>query len=61
VPVYETLPGWHASLSDISRRDQLPEEAADYLTFLQGQMGVPVSMVGVGPGRAQFLHFNVVG
>ncbi len=61
VPIYETLPGWHTPLSDISRRDQLPAEASDYLTFVQDQMGVPVSLVGVGPGRAQYLPFSEVG
>lgn len=59
-PIYETLPGWGTSLSDISERHQLPGPAADYLAFLEQQMGVPVSLVGVGPGRRQFLHYGEV-
>ena len=29
----------------------------DYIAFLEQQVGVPISLVGVGPGREQFLHF----
>ena len=28
------------------------------MSFLQEQVGVPISLVGVGPGREQFLHFD---
>lgn len=57
-PVYEELPGWKTDLSALTRRDQLPKEALDYVAFLGEQVGVPISLVGVGPGRDQFLHFD---
>jgi adenylosuccinate synthase len=57
-PVYETLPGWQADLTGLTERRQLPPEALDYVAFLEDQVGVPVSLVGVGPGRDQFLHFT---
>jgi hypothetical protein len=28
------------------------------LEFLQEQVGVPIGVVGTGPGRDQFVHFN---
>ena len=31
-------------------------EAEAYLAFLEQQVGVPVTLVGVGPGREQFVH-----
>ena len=34
-----------------------PKEARDYVDFLSTQAGVPVSLVGVGPGREQFVRF----
>ena len=58
IPVYEELPGWKTDLSTLTRRDQLPKEALDYVAFLGEQVGVPISLVGVGPGRDQFLHFD---
>ncbi len=57
-PVYEELPGWRTDLSGVTRRSELPAEAAAYLGFIEEQVGVPVGMVGVGPGRRQVLHFN---
>ena len=38
-------------------RDHLPAAAHDYIAFLEEQVGVPVRLVGVGPGRDQFVHF----
>jgi adenylosuccinate synthase len=35
----------------------MPEAAKDYVAFLADQIGVPVRMVGVGPGREQFVSF----
>jgi adenylosuccinate synthase len=58
VPVYEELPGWHTDLSEITEAHQLPAAAEAYLAFLEEQVGVPVTLVGVGPGRAQFVHRN---
>ncbi len=56
-PVYEELPGWNTDLTGITERHDLPREAQDYVAFLEAQIGVPISLVGVGPGRDQFLHF----
>jgi adenylosuccinate synthase len=56
-PVYETLPGWQTDLSGITERRQLPEQAQRYISFLEEQIRTPIRLVGVGPGREQFLHF----
>jgi adenylosuccinate synthase len=56
VPVYEELPGWNTPLHEITEVHQLPKEAEAYLAFLEEQVGVPVRLVGVGPGRDQFVQ-----
>ncbi len=56
-PIYETLPGWQTDLSEITERHQLPQQALDYVGFLEAQVGVPIRLVGVGPGRDQYLYF----
>ena len=56
-PIYEELPGWKTDLSGITERKDLPRQAEDYIAFLEAQLGVPIGLVGVGPGREQFLHF----
>lgn len=60
VPIYEELPGWRTDLSEVGDRSELPQEAEDYLRFIEEQAGVPASLVGVGPGRDQFITFNAV-
>ena len=54
--IYEELPGWKTDLSKITDPAQLPAEAEAYLAFLEQQVGVPVTLVGVGPGREQFVQ-----
>jgi adenylosuccinate synthase len=57
-PVYEELPGWRTDLTTLTKRSQLPKQALDYVAFMQEQVGVKVGLVGVGPGREQFLRFD---
>jgi len=56
-PVYEELPGWRADLSGATELDDLPPAARRYVAFLAEQIGVPIKLVGVGPGREQFVRF----
>ena len=58
VAIYEELPGWNTSLVDLTEARLLPRAAEDYLAFLEDQVGVPVRLVGVGPGREQFVSRN---
>jgi adenylosuccinate synthase len=55
-PIYEELPGWQTDLTGATLRADLPRAAQDYIDFLSAQAGVPVSLIGVGPGREQFVH-----
>ena len=52
-PVYETLPGWQCDIDRCARVEDFPDEARDYLRFVEEVVGVPISFVGVGPDRAQ--------
>jgi adenylosuccinate synthase len=56
-PVYEELAGWQTDLSEVTELHQLPGAAKEYVQFLSDQAGVPVRLVGVGPGREQFVRF----
>jgi len=56
-PIYETLPGWKTDLTGITDRSELPTAALEYLAFIEKQCGIPVRLVGVGPGRKQVLNF----
>ncbi|MGH9029007.1 MAG: adenylosuccinate synthetase, partial [Acidimicrobiales bacterium] len=56
-PVYEELPGWRTDLSSATALGDLPGPVHDYVSFLAEQIGVPIKLVGVGPGREQFVRF----
>ncbi|HYA45044.1 MAG TPA: adenylosuccinate synthase [Acidimicrobiales bacterium] len=55
-PVYEELPGWKVDTSGATRLEDLPVAARDYVAFLSRQTGVPVTYIGVGPGRDQVIR-----
>ncbi|MDT4944844.1 MAG: adenylosuccinate synthase [Pseudonocardiales bacterium] len=50
-PIYELLPGWEEDISKARTLDDLPRNARNYVTTIEGMIGAPVSAVGVGPGR----------
>jgi adenylosuccinate synthase len=54
-PIYEDLSGWRDSTVGARRAEDLPRLAIDYLKFIEDQVAVPVSLVGVGPGRDQIV------
>ncbi|HLY80097.1 MAG TPA: adenylosuccinate synthase [Caulobacteraceae bacterium] len=56
-PIYEELPGWRTDLTAATAPADVPEAARNYVSFLSEQIGVPVRLVGVGPGREQFVSF----
>jgi adenylosuccinate synthase len=55
-PVYEELPGWQTDLSTARELHDLPAPARAYLAFLEEQVGVPITFVGTGPGRDQYVQ-----
>jgi len=50
-PIYEALPGWSQPLDSIQDYAALPPEARAYIARIETLVGVPVSLVGTGPGR----------
>jgi adenylosuccinate synthase len=54
-PVFETLPGWSEPLDDCSSVDDLPQAARRYVEFVEGELGVEVTLVGTGAERTSVL------
>lgn len=55
-PIYADLPGWRTDLTEAREVGDLPPEAVAYLDRLETEVGVPVTLVGTGPGRDQYVH-----
>ncbi len=58
VPVYEELPGWQSDTTGATSVADLPPAARRYVERLAELAGVPIRLVGVGPGREQFVRFD---
>lgn len=50
-PIYETLPGWTENTHGVSRWEDLPVNARNYLKRLETLCEVPVDIVSTGPER----------
>ncbi len=52
-PVYKDFTGWSSDISSVRRFEDLPKAAQRYIEFIESEIGVPVSMIGVGPERSE--------
>mgnify|MGYP001590695055 FL=1 len=52
-PVYEELDSWWDDLTKVRAYDQLPNNAKKYLRRIEQLLGVPISIISVGPKREQ--------
>jgi adenylosuccinate synthase len=52
---YTELPGWHEDISGARNIEDLPQAAREYLGFIEEFLGVPIVLIGVGPGRDQMI------
>jgi adenylosuccinate synthase len=52
---YVELPGWSEDLSECRSEDELPDAARQYLQLVSDFVGVPVALIGVGPGREEII------
>jgi adenylosuccinate synthase len=50
---YVELDGWSVDIGECKEESDLPLAAREYLAFIEDFIGVPVTLVGVGPGREQ--------
>ena len=50
-PVYETLPGWKSDIRGVTDYASLPQQARNYVDFIETQIGYPIKVVSTGPKR----------
>jgi adenylosuccinate synthase len=56
VPVYREMKGWNTALDGCSNVDDMPAELAEYVKFIENEVGLPIDIVSVGPDRLQTLQ-----
>lgn len=52
-PVYTEIKGWKTDMTSMTSEDQFPQEFKDYIKYLEEKLEVPITIVSVGPDRAQ--------
>jgi adenylosuccinate synthase len=58
IPVYKEMKGWNTSLTGVLEED-LPGELLEYVSFLEQQLNVPITIISTGPDRTQTIHRQV--
>ncbi len=52
-PIYENMPGWKNEITNAKTFEELPTNAQKYLRRLEELIGIPISIISVGPKRDQ--------
>jgi len=52
-PVYRTFKGWNTSTAGITSYDDLPQEAKDYVKFIEDETETKASIISTGPRREE--------
>lgn len=54
-PVYKEFEGNFGNISNINKREDLPEKAQEYLKEIEEYVGVPIKFIGTGPRREDMI------
>ena len=48
-PIYETLSGWESPTKNLTKYEELPKEAKDFIAYIEDICEVPVKIISTGP------------
>ena len=57
-PIFTEMLGWNEDLTQMTDEDQFPDSFKAYIAFIEKEVGVPITLVSVGPDRAQTILRN---
>lgn len=52
-PIFTEVGGWDEDLTKMTSEDEFPESFKSYIDYIEKEVGVPISLISVGPDRAQ--------
>lgn len=55
-PIYTTVPGWRTSLRHCRSDADLPAEARAFIDAVESAVGLPITLIGVGPERDEVVE-----
>ncbi len=57
-PVYTEMEGWNVDMTSITSPDQFPRQFKDYISYLEKELNVPITIISVGPDRKQTIDLR---
>jgi adenylosuccinate synthase len=57
-PVYISMKGWQADLTQCKSMDELPPEFMEYIRFIEEEVKIPITVISLGPDREQTIIRN---
>lgn len=54
-PVIEWIPGWKEDLTKVKTLLDLPRPTTNFIDYVGSQLGTPIDVISIGPGREQTL------
>jgi len=55
-PIYNEMKAWSIDVSKLNSEEQIPDELSDYISYLENELEVPITMVSVGPDRKEIIY-----
>lgn len=52
-PIYKELPGWNTDMTHFTKEEEFPQAFKDYVKFLEEFLETPITIISIGPDRAQ--------
>ena len=57
-PIYKEMKGWKTDMTQFTSEEQFPAEFNDYVAFLEDFLETPITIISIGPDRAQTIIRN---
>lgn len=57
-PVYTEMEGWNMDMTGITSPEQFPEQFQAYISYLEQELNVPITIISVGPDRKQTIDLR---
>ena len=57
-PVYTEMEGWNMDMTGITSPEQFPEQFKAYISYLEQELNVPITIISVGPDRKQTIDLR---
>lgn len=59
-PIYEEMPGWEEDITGVTRFNELPVNAQNYLLKVEELSQIPLAIFSVGPNRSQTIQLKEI-